>query len=241
MVAIPPDLAGGSSRPIPRLRRRAAQLPVRRDAGRRQNDLRPRCCARVLRTRRAQRVIVVCPSDYLKKQLTRAASAAGIELDCNWTTGRLAPDFQGVIVTYQAVASNPHAIRLLTSVPTVAFFDEIHHAGDTKAWGDSLRYAFDRAVFRLALSGTPFRSDSNAIPFVRYERGESVADFSYGYGQALEDDVCRPVFFPRWDGQMEWMSGADIVSATFADELDEQAARERLRTAITSEDWLRRC
>ncbi|TXS29912.1 hypothetical protein EAO71_15100, partial [Streptomyces sp. ms191] len=49
-----------------------------------------------------------------------------------------------------------------------------------------------RATRRLALTGTPFRSDTNPIPFVTYEEGNdgirrSSADYTYGYGNALGD------------------------------------------------------
>ncbi len=49
--------------------------------------------------------------------------------------------------------------------------DEIHHAGDSRSWGDGVKAAFEPAVRRLMLTGTPFRSDDNPIPFVTYERG----------------------------------------------------------------------
>lgn len=192
-----------------------------------------------VRVQRASRLVVVCPSDHLKKQWAQAAARVGLELDYTWTGGNLSSEFRGVVVTFQAVASNPHLVRLLTRQATLGIIDEIHHAGRDKSWGENLQYALQHAVFRLALSGTPFRSDNHAIPFVRYESNVSIADFQYGYGQALDDDVVRPVFFPRWDGRMEWMQGADVMTATFADELDEQASKERLRTAITSETWLR--
>ena len=38
-------------------------------------------------------------------------------------------------------------------------------------WGDAIREAFDPAARRLALTGTPFRSDINPIPFVAYAPG----------------------------------------------------------------------
>ena len=50
----------------------------------------------------------------------------------------------------------------------LVIFDEIHHAGDALSWGDAVREAFDPARRRLALTGTPFRSDTNPIPFVSY-------------------------------------------------------------------------
>ena len=52
--------------------------------------------------------------------------------------------------------------------------DEVHHAGEEQAWGESLRLAFQRRRRRLSLSGTPFRSDTRAIPFIRYELDEAV-------------------------------------------------------------------
>src|SRR3546814_15487171 len=82
--------------------------------------------------------------------------------------------------------------------------DEVHHAGDDRAWGDGLRVAFSGARGRLSLSGTPFRSDTNPIPFVTYQWEEAVPDFEYGYGDALGDGgVVRPVHFPRIKGHME--------------------------------------
>ena len=55
---------------------------------------------------------------------------------------------------------------------TLVILDEIHHAGDALSWGEGVREAFDPATRRLALTGTPFRSDINPIPFVTYAPGE---------------------------------------------------------------------
>jgi hypothetical protein len=119
--------------------------------------------------------------------------------------------------------------------------DEVHHAGDERAWGESLRTAFEAAPRRLCLSGTPFRSDTAAIPFVRYVLDEAVPDFEYGYAEALGDGgVVRPVYFPRIDGLMEWTApDGSIESATFADALDAARVAQRLRTALSLEgEWL---
>src|SRR5207253_894310 len=77
---------------------------------------------------------------------------------------------------------------------TLVILDEIHHAGDSRSWGDGTKAAFEPAVRRLSLTGTPFRSDDNPIPFVAYERGDdglprSRADTTYGYADALHDGV----------------------------------------------------
>jgi superfamily II DNA or RNA helicase len=105
----------------------------------------------------------------------------------------------------------------------------------------AVRELFARACRRLALSGTPFRSDTRAIPFVSYEGDEAVPDFEYSYGDALADRrVVRPVYFPTTNGQMEWAApdGA-IHSATFDDRLDSARTSQRLRTALSLDgEWL---
>ena len=67
-------------------------------------------------------------------------------------------------------------------------FDEIHHAGDARSWGDGVLQGFSEATRRLALTGTPFRSDDNPIPFVAYEESvsgvkTSRADYTSGTGR----------------------------------------------------------
>ena len=120
-------------------------------------------------------------------------------------------------------------------------FDELHHAADDRAWGAAIQEAFAPARRRLALSGTPFRSDTRAIPFVSYEGDEAVPDFEYSYGDALADRrVVRPVYFPTTNGQMEWAApDGRIHSATFDDRLDSARTSQRLRTALSLDgEWL---
>ena len=112
--------------------------------------------------------------------------------------------------------------------------------GDQAAWGVQTRSAFDGARFRLLLSGTPFRSDNSAIPWVSYdEDGVSRADYVYGYPQALLDRVCRPITFLPYDGEMEWLSDGRLRSADFDLALPAAESARRLRTALAPEgDWM---
>jgi superfamily II DNA or RNA helicase len=189
-----------------------------------------------------RRLIVVAPTAHLKAQWAQAAARFGLHLDPEWASASdgLPVDMHGIVVTYQQVAISAPALARV-SRGAFAIFDEIHHAGDERSWGDALQAAFGPAARRLSLSGTPFRSDTNAIPFVRYVGDEAEPDFEYGYGDALADGkVVRPVFFPRTDGRMEW-TGADGVvrSATFADQLDATGSSQRLRTALSLHgEWL---
>jgi superfamily II DNA or RNA helicase len=189
-----------------------------------------------------RRVIVVTPTTHLKLQWALAAARFGLHLEPSWAAkdGRLPGDMHGVVVTYQQVASSAEPLRSLAADAFVVF-DEIHHAGEDRAWGDGLLWAFGQAARRLSVSGTPFRSDTQAIPFIRYADDEAWADYVYGYGEALEDGgVVRPVFFPRVDGQMEWVAADGTThSATFTDAVDHQRSNQRLRTALSlTGEWL---
>jgi superfamily II DNA or RNA helicase len=187
-------------------------------------------------------VVVVAPTAHLKVQWAGAAARLGLHLDPAWSAadGGLPADMHGVVTSYQQVASSPDAVRMLAR-GAVVVLDEVHHAGEEQAWGESLRQAFTAAARRLSLSGTPFRSDTRAIPFVRYEADEAVPDYEYGYGAALRDGhVVRPVYFPRLGGQMEWSApDGNVHAATFDDPLAAALANQRLRTALSVEgEWL---
>lgn len=193
------------------------------------------------------RLIVVAPTSHLKTQWTQAAHRIGIELDHAWSPADgLARDVHGLVTTYQQVATADTARTLRgLAADAMVILDEVHHAGHERAWGDGVRTAFELAGRRLSLSGTPFRSDASAIPFVTYaetgEGGQAEADFTYGYADALRDGgVVRPVYFPRFDGLMEWSApDGSVVSANFHDELDRSAAGQRLRAALSTEgDWI---
>lgn len=182
-----------------------------------------------------RRLVVVAPTQHLKGQWAGAAERFGLHLDPAWITGEpLPPQVHGIVVTYQQVAQGAEAVRQVAR-DGFGVLDEVHHAGDDRAWGDGVRTALEVAAVRLSLSGTPFRSDSLAIPFVKYDAaGEAEPDIEYGYGPALADrTVVRPVHFPRLGGDMEWIGpDGSAQSASFDDALDGRLAAQRLRTAL---------
>jgi superfamily II DNA or RNA helicase len=197
---------------------------------------------RALVSRTIRRVVIVVPTQHLKHQWAHAAERLDIHLDPSWSVGygSLPSDVHGVVVTYQQVAMDPLAFRPMVRQALV-ILDEVHHAGDSRSWGDGVRQAFEGAWRRLCLSGTPFRSDQVTIPFIRYDGDLAQPDYEYGYGDALGDKrVVRPVYFPRIDGRMEW-TAPDGVSheATFEDRLTRDLASQRLRTALdVTGEWL---
>jgi superfamily II DNA or RNA helicase len=194
-----------------------------------------------LADRVVSRVLVICPTNHLRTQWATAAGLVGIQLDPALTNEQAieARDYHGAVVTYQQVCLAPGVFqRACRNRPTLLIFDELHHAGEGKDWGNALREAFEEAVFRLALSGTPFRSDNNPIPYVMYEQGESQADFTYGYADAIRERVCRPILFPSYEGELTWLSEGREHRATFEDGLTFELQRERLKTALLQDSWL---
>ena len=193
-------------------------------------------------------VTVVAPTEHLKYQWAEAAARVGIHLDPSFTNaqGVLGSRFDGVAVTYAQVAANASLHRARTDARrTLVILDEIHHGGDAKSWGDAVREAFTPARRRLALTGTPFRSDEAQIPFVRYDEEaggvrRSHADYSYGYAEALRDGVVRPVMFMTYSGQMRWRTRAgDEVAARLGEPLTKDLEAQAWRTALDpSGQWI---
>src|SRR5690242_542803 len=144
--------------------------------------------AELLARREVAALTIVTPTEHLKHQWAEAASRFGIAIDSSYSNaqGRAAAGFTGVAVTYAQVAAHPALHRQRTeNRRTLVVFDEIHHAGDALSWGEAVQEAFGPARRRLALTGTPFRSDANPIPFVTYTKEEggqrSASDYVYGY------------------------------------------------------------
>ena len=195
-----------------------------------------------------EKIAVVVPTEHLKIQWAAAADAAGIALDPKFSNSRaqISDDFHGVVVTYAQVASHPARHRVRTeNRRTLVIFDEIHHGGDAKSWGDGIKEAFGDATRRLALTGTPFRSDDCAIPFISYEPDgnglqRSVADHTYGYSDALADGVVRPVVFMAYSGEARWRDSAgEEHAARLGEPLTVEQTARAWRTALDPDgEWM---
>ena len=206
--------------------------------------------AELLARRQIAAVTVVTPTEHLKHQWSQAAGGIGISLDPAYRNaqGRVSADYHGVAVTYAQVAAHPALHRQrTTNARTLVIFDEIHHAGDALSWGEAVREAFEPAVRRMGLTGTPFRSDANPIPFVTYLPEadgslRSCSDYVYGYGPALDDTVVRPVIFLAYSGEMRWRTRAgDEITSTLGAPMTSDQLAQAWRTALDPNgDWIAR-
>nr|WP_255549499.1 DEAD/DEAH box helicase [Corynebacterium sp. TAE3-ERU12] len=207
-----------------------------------------RLAAELLADRQVDRVFVVVPTEHLKKQWSQAAARVGIQLDPDFTNSRgvLNPAFHGIAVTYAQVAVAPYKHQTLAeSRRTLVILDEVHHGGDAKSWGEGIEIAYSDVTRRLCLTGTPFRSDDAAIPFVRYvEDAEgnrtSAADYTYGYREALADGIVRPVVFLAYSGEARWRDSAgEEFAARIGDIATPEQTTRAWRTALDPKgDWI---
>ncbi|HEX5541288.1 MAG TPA: DEAD/DEAH box helicase family protein [Micromonospora sp.] len=230
------------------LRQRSADFLAVATPGAGKTTFALRIAAELLIDGTVEAVTVVAPTEHLKKQWAAAAGRVGIQLDDSFRNADLhsAADLHGAVVTYAQVGIAPHVHRRRTLARrTLVILDEIHHAGDSKTWGDGIRAAFEPGVRRLMLTGTPFRSDDNPIPFVAYERDgnglqRSRADSVYGYSDALRDAVVRPVLFLAYSGETRWRSRAgDELAARLGEPMTKDLVAQAWRTALDpAGDWM---
>ncbi|OLT23400.1 hypothetical protein BJF78_32370 [Pseudonocardia sp. CNS-139] len=200
-----------------------------------------RVAAELLADRTIEAITVVTPTEHLKHQWAAAAAQAGIALDPEFrnSAGATSSDYTGIAITYAGVASHPLLHRARTeNRRTLVILDEVHHTGDARSWGDGVKEAFDGATRRLALTGTPFRSDDNPIPFVEYVPDaegalRSRADHAYGYAEALADGVVRPVVFLAYSGLSSWRTSAgEEITARLGEPMTNEQTARAWRTAL---------
>jgi superfamily II DNA or RNA helicase len=193
----------------------------------------------------ADRVEIVAPSDNLKRQWAEnAAQFAGLDLDPDFKNAQVreASDYHGIVVTYALLGQDKSMVhqQLVNKRRTIVVLDEIHHAGDNLTWGNAVKAAFSEAAFIIALSGTPFRSDANEIPFITYVDGVSKADYTYTYDRAIRENVCRAVYFTVFDGKLKWKVGEEEFEHSFKEYLSPDQASKRLKTALdANSDYVR--
>ncbi|MDO4717092.1 MAG: DEAD/DEAH box helicase [Propionibacteriaceae bacterium] len=203
----------------------------------------------LLEHRTVRRLVIVTPTEHLKTQWADAAGRVGIHIDPG--TGGSARrgrsrEYDGWAVTYAGVAARAFGYEALChQTDTLVIFDEIHHAGDSLTWGAAILQAFGQATRRLALTGTPFRSDDNPIPFVTYDEAPngvktSHADYTYGYREALADHVVRPVIFMNYGGAMRWrMKSGEVLDADLGTPMTKDLTSHAWRTALSpTGEWI---
>lgn len=170
----------------------------------------------------------------------------GYEPGLDRKVGLSADKYRVVAVTYQALAMSPHLYRMLTATGDwLVVFDEIHHLDTTGgAWGSAAEQAFKTAgkvspnIRVLGLSGTPWRTEGDPIPFVNYIGDRVNPDYSYSYAAAVSDRVVRRPQFVAIDADAQIMGPDGFKELRVEDARGNDIPRV-IRSAIHHEsEWL---
>lgn len=117
----------------------------------------------------------------------------------------------GSSLTYQSMRHLDAAFwTLLDTYNVFVIFDESHHcAGDgiqnSNAWGEQILMNIQgKARYTMALTGTPWRSDTIPIALANYlgENNKLHVDYRYDLIQAIEDGVCRTPHITLFDNEL---------------------------------------
>jgi superfamily II DNA or RNA helicase len=199
----------------------------------------------LVRDGKIDHVHIVAPTRPLCRQWQLAAAESGIYLgrrsNSRLRDAQLPLDIGGVITTYSQVAHDADAhLANMENRNALVILDECHHPADRRAWGDAISQAFDgSARFVLSLSGTPFRDDGHRISLISYTPdGVSKSDFNYTYGEAIADDVCRPVIFKHYNALVQYKMRGEKFAYNFSDDVPQNQMSELLRHALHPEAGL---
>ncbi|WP_058120164.1 DEAD/DEAH box helicase [Photobacterium kishitanii] len=140
--------------------------------------------------------LVICfsPSKTVASDIQKTFATV---LDCIFN-GQVAT--LGCSMTYQSMQYLHRDFwKTISRRRVLCIFDEIHHCGgneysDSNSWGQSLVHEIQHAaLYTLALTGTPWRSDELPISLLSYSdpEGKVICNYQYSLKQAVNDGVCR--------------------------------------------------
>ncbi|AUW03331.1 DEAD/DEAH box helicase [Vibrio campbellii] len=128
----------------------------------------------------------------------------------------------GQSLTYQSIQFlNDEFWQTLRNHRVFVVFDEIHHCsgsdfGNANVWGQQVLAKIQGlATYTLAMSGTPWRSDSLPIVMSEYSdpEGKLLVDYQYTLRQAIVDKVCRVPKLVLVDSEHLSVSNEDKVES----------------------------
>ncbi|MFV8456438.1 DEAD/DEAH box helicase [Vibrio owensii] len=128
----------------------------------------------------------------------------------------------GQSLTYQSIQFlNDEFWQTLQNHRVFVVFDEIHHCSGSEIenaniWGQQVLTKIQGlATYTLALSGTPWRSDSLPIVLGEYSDpdGQLLVDYQYTLKQAIDDGVCRSPKIVLIDNEHLSVSNSDKMES----------------------------
>jgi superfamily II DNA or RNA helicase len=191
----------------------------------------------------SNRVVVVCPNRAIKRSTVKQYNRSGVKLTGAFKNEHceLRSDIEGAVVTYHQVASHPDVFEdWCRNYRVFVVLDEVHHVVDEAGWGTAIETAFDGAIARLMLTGTPFRSDDREIKWIEYIEKDGIRqcrpDLTYSFGEAVADKVVLELVFHLLDGEGKWIEDEQEQTAGFWDTAKYKRRRAK-RAAMCRGEW----
>jgi superfamily II DNA or RNA helicase len=178
------------------------------------------------------RFLFVVPGDHLVTQVSaagnqwQAAGAYDVVFREAKSKGYDPSGATCLVVTTKLMQERPDDLRRFVNGGLV-IPDEIHHLSDSNAFGEAAMHAFGGAYKILGMSGTPFRTDGQPIPFVKYVNGVPKVHYSITWAKTWSNDPFPWARFPNFhfiDGR--W-AGEDGIEYETVQELRDQAGLRR--------------
>lgn len=157
------------------------------------------------------------------------------------------------VMTYAFAMINPDIIVSLYKKyrECLLILDEVHHLRSKSSWANPIKIAQPYVDAVLTLSGTPFRTDEEPVPFVHTEGpwaqnlsalpDHCMADYGYGKALTMKPPPVNRAVFERYDGDVTWMEGGEERTAKLSTKSDKETARKARKHVVDPRgDWLQR-
>ena len=204
----------------------------------------------------ADRICWICPRMSLQDQAERNfldprfREMFGHRLTIRSATNDHNPSrgLNGFVTTYQALGVDKEktVLRDFERFRYILVLDEFHHLAEDGDWTKPIQELYERAAYRVLMTGTMGRGDQKKIAFLPYGEvapGEWVPGYAgigdcefirYDRRQALAEQAIIPLEFHFADGVAEWEkeSGARVTAKLSTGRVD---ANQALYTALKTE------
>ncbi len=157
--------------------------------------------------------------------------------------------FQGFATTYNAVGLDDGLlVDEFSRHQYILVLDEFHHVAEGSEWEKKIRPLWDRAAFRIPMTGTLERGEGNKIAFLPYglngsgmspnlQETEDTAVIRYTRADALAEKAIIPLAFHLRDSETTWQTrrGREVKMRSFDRARTDQDISRSLYTALTTE------
>jgi len=218
-------------------------------------SLQPLLASKLIDEGRADKLIWIAPRLSLLDQGEREfinpewRFSFNIQAKIRSSTNEINPSrgLSGFTTTFQAVGLDEGILESeFEKYRYILIMDEAHHVQEGSLWHKKLHPLYEKAAFRIMLSGTLERGDGTRIAFLPYRQNgcgmvpdlkenPDTAVVRYSREDALRERAIIPLSFHLSDGQAEWEKDGRRVKVQSIDKMGQFDASKAIYTALHTE------